>query len=183
MRGYKQAEPRRSFFNFRYHSPRTPLLSLFSSRESVLHLFVVYILNLFYNPISNLAMAATVVDDVFSAPTSTPSKKVSTTLKCKACFAFGILSIPRTDIYSVQAAASLEKMSIKNDSKVEKLVLIDDRQKSESPDSVEEDVEEYRKRFVGEVDLPEGEQWLFHLRRGCHNTASRHLEHVTHSDP
>ena len=42
----------------------------------------------------------------------------------------------------MQAAASLEKMSIKSDGKIEPLVLIDDRKKSQSPVSSPESVEE-----------------------------------------
>lgn len=57
------------------------------------------------------------------------------------------------------------KTPSKSETKIEPLVLVDDRKKSQSPDTVSEtsadDVEEYRKRFVGEVDLPESELWLF----------------------
>ena len=72
------------------------------------------------------------------------------------------------------------KTPSKTETKIEPLVLVDDRKKSQSPETVseaseEEDVEEYRKRFVGEVDLPESE-WLFHLSRACLacDSASRH---------
>ena len=77
------------------------------------------------------------------------------------------------------------KTPSKADSKIEPLVLVDDSRKSQSPDTVseasEEDVEEYRKRFVGEVDLPEGEQWLFHLRRDCACHVSRFVTGACHS--
>ncbi|KAL5508252.1 RNR2 [Sanghuangporus vaninii] len=82
-------------------------------------------------------MAATTVD-VFSAPTSTPSKKV---------------------------AASLENMDlkspIKHAKKHEELVL-DDKEKSLSSKSVTdaENVEDFPRRFVGDVDLPESEEPL-----------------------
>ncbi|ETW84396.1 hypothetical protein HETIRDRAFT_458167 [Heterobasidion irregulare TC 32-1] len=63
---------------------------------------------------------------------------------------------------SKKAAAALQAFSLESPVKsslVQKPVL-DDARRSHSPDSVEdsaetEDVEEFRKRFIGEVDLPE----------------------------
>ncbi|EJD01448.1 ribonucleotide reductase small subunit [Fomitiporia mediterranea MF3/22] len=85
-------------------------------------------------------MAATTVDDVFSAPSSTPSKKV---------------------------AASLEAMELKTPAKHSKkeieCPILDDEEKSQSPDTLadaEEEVEDYRRRFVGDVDLPEDQEPL-----------------------
>jgi ribonucleoside-diphosphate reductase subunit M2 len=42
--------------------------------------------------------------------------------------------------------------------------LIDDRKRSVSPDSpnAEDELEELRKKFVGEIDLPES-QWLHNI--------------------
>ncbi|KAL5488052.1 RNR2 [Sanghuangporus weigelae] len=83
-------------------------------------------------------MAATTAD-VFSAPTSTPSKKV---------------------------AASLRNMDLKDPSKHakkhEEIVLLDDKERSLSPKSVTdaENVEDFPRRFVGDVDLPEEEEPL-----------------------
>ena len=81
------------------------------------------------------------------------------------------------------------KTPSKNETKIEPLVLVDDRKKSQSPETdseaSEEDVEEYRKRFVGEVDLPESE-WLFRLSRACLacDSASRHVTGARYSfDP
>ncbi|PAV21192.1 ribonucleotide reductase small subunit [Pyrrhoderma noxium] len=85
-------------------------------------------------------MASTIIDDVFSAPTSTPSKKV---------------------------AAALECMDLKTPTKKVEPFILDDRQKSYSPESDEEEqeeqsseIEEYRKRYVGDIDLPEDQEPL-----------------------
>ncbi|KAI5119890.1 hypothetical protein M0805_003694 [Coniferiporia weirii] len=86
-------------------------------------------------------MALTAVDDVFSAPTSTPSKKV---------------------------AAAIEAMELKTPTKPGKLMkkaeplILDDREKSTSPLSLleEEERDGFVRRFVGDVDLPEDQEPL-----------------------
>ncbi|KAH8118581.1 ribonucleotide reductase small subunit [Phellopilus nigrolimitatus] len=84
-------------------------------------------------------MSATAVDDVFSAPTSTPSKKV---------------------------AAAIEAMELKTPTKSTRKpiepFIINDKEQSDSPESVQEedDIESLRCRFVGDVDLPEDQEPL-----------------------
>lgn len=74
-----------------------------------------------------------------------------------------------------QAAAALEAFSLVSPSKpshkdMDALPVIDDRKRSVSPDSEkaegaeveeEEDLDELRKKFVGEVDLPESQLAYF----------------------
>ena len=70
-------------------------------------------------------------------------------------------------IYNEQVAAAIEAMELKTPTKVSKKSLdpfiIDDKELSHSPKSVtdEEDMVELRKRFVGDIDLPESELTLF----------------------
>ena len=57
-------------------------------------------------------------------------------------------------------------MCLQSPTKAEKRpVIINDKEGSESPKTVteesEDDIEDYRKRFVGEVDLPEGVSSFF----------------------
>ncbi|KII95244.1 hypothetical protein PLICRDRAFT_34087 [Plicaturopsis crispa FD-325 SS-3] len=67
---------------------------------------------------------------------------------------------------SKKAAAALEAFSLTTPTKPLKkpqFSLIDDEQRSESPETLngdEDDLEELRKKFVGEVDLPESEEPL-----------------------
>ena len=66
-------------------------------------------------------------------------------------------------------------MCLQSPTKAEKRpVIINDKESSESPKTVteesEDDIEDYRKRFVGEVDLPEGVSSVFFTTSGPRTT-------------
>ena len=54
------------------------------------------------------------------------------------------------------------KTPTKHEKKETELLVLDDKERSLSPKTVAdgEDVEDYRRRFVGDVDLPEGMWYL-----------------------
>ncbi|KAG2754650.1 ribonucleotide reductase small subunit [Suillus brevipes Sb2] len=85
-------------------------------------------------------MAATLAPVRVSSPAPTPSKKAAAAL----------------------ANISLDSPTKPSDDEDTLPVLIDDRKRSVSPDSqnAEDELEELRKKFVGEIDLPESEEPL-----------------------
>jgi ribonucleoside-diphosphate reductase subunit M2 len=85
-------------------------------------------------------MASTLAPVRVSSPTPTPSKKAAAAL----------------------ANFSLDSPTKPSDDEDTLPVLIDDRKRSVSPDSqnAEDELEELRKKFVGEIDLPESEEPL-----------------------
>ncbi|KLO19851.1 ribonucleotide reductase small subunit [Schizopora paradoxa] len=92
-------------------------------------------------------MAPTATEDVFSAPFSTPSKKVASALESMEL---------KTPVKPTNVAS---KKDVAEDP-----FVVDDREQSDSPKSLkdEEDseFEELRKKYVGEVDLPESQEPL-----------------------
>jgi len=87
-----------------------------------------------------------------ASPGPTPSKKVTYFSSCR---------VVRNLITSLQAAAALAAFTLESPSKPSKkevVVLIDDEKRSQSPESVTDATDtlpDFRRKFVGEVDLPE----------------------------
>lgn len=87
-----------------------------------------------------------------ASPAPTPSKKVTDFSSRRVVYVINFL---------LQAAAALAAFTLESPtkpSKKEAVVLIDDEKRSQSPESVTDATDtlpDFRRKFVGEVDLPE----------------------------